>query len=402
MSDRRPVRVLVVIGTRPEAIKMAPVVLALRHLPAFHTTLCLSGQHGTLAREALAAFGLRPDERLDVVRCRDDLFELTAMVVHRLGGLIDRLRPDRIIVHGDTCTALAAAMAGHLAGVPVAHVEAGLRTGDPTSPWPEEGNRRAIATWADLHFAPTARARRHLLAEAVAADRIEVTGNTGIDAVRLAQHRLATDAGLRRGVTAALPPQRGRRLVLATAHRRENFGAAHKALADGLMRLASLPDVAVWFVRHPNPSAAAAFAGLEQGRAGVVVLPPQPYFAFVQLLIRSDVVVTDSGGVQEEAAALERSAVVVRGHTERPEAVAFGSARLVPPVGPEICAAACYMLCGDGRAKAVGGAGLFGDGAAAGRIARRLAREHGVPVHRSAPADGDRDPALLAPAIPTD
>lgn len=396
MLDRRPVRVLVVIGTRPEAIKMAPVVLALRRLAAFHVTLCLSGQHGSLAREALAAFGLRPDERLDVVRCRADLFELTATVVHRLGVLIDRLRPDRLLVHGDTCTALAAAMAGHLAGVPVAHVEAGLRTGDPASPWPEEGNRRAIAVWADLHFAPTAQARRHLLAESVAADRIEVTGNTGIDAVRLAQRRLATDARLRRAVIASLPRRRGRRLVLATAHRRENFGAAHEALADGLTRLASLPDVAVCFVRHPNPSAASTFAGLERGRAGLTVLPPQPYFAFVHLLIRSDVVVTDSGGVQEEAAALERPVVVVRGRTERPEAVAFGSASLVPPAGPEICSAACYMLYGDGRAKAGGGAGLFGDGAAAGRIVRRLAREHGVP------AAGDRDLALLAPAIPTD
>ncbi|HRQ81995.1 MAG TPA: UDP-N-acetylglucosamine 2-epimerase (non-hydrolyzing) [Azospirillaceae bacterium] len=365
-------RVLIVIGTRPEAIKLAPVADALSRC-GLEPRVCLSGQHRELLAQALEAFDLPIHHNLDLMRDDQDLPALTGRVVAETARVIDAERPDWVIVQGDTVTAMAAALAGFQCGVPVAHVEAGLRSGDLRHPWPEEMNRRLIGQLAALHFAPTEGARRHLLAEGVAPAAIHVTGNTVIDALAMARARLKQRPELGAGAPPDLGAD-GRAVVLVTVHRRENLGEILPRIGAALERLADRGDCELVFPAHPNPQVSALARRLADRTAGGLrVVPPLSYLPFVALLDRADLILTDSGGIQEEASALGKPVLLLRERTERPEAVEAGNVRLVGADPDRIAAAAARLLDDPNeRARASRRHDSFGDGRAAERIAGLL------------------------------
>ena len=369
-----PRRLLVVCGTRPEAIKLAPLVLRLREDPRAHVRLCATGQHREMLRQALAPFGLVPDDDLAVMREGQGLADTTAAILAGLAPLIARFAPERLVVHGDTNTTLSAALAAFYAGVPVAHVEAGLRTGDIRSPWPEEANRRIAAVLAERHYAPTERARANLLAERLPSERILVTGNTVIDALLMIAGRLERDPALERAALAALPAlDPARRLVLVTGHRRESFGAGLERLCAALGRLARRGDVQIVFPVHPNPSVRGPVERLLGALADVHLVEPLEYLSFVALMKRSHLIVSDSGGVQEEAPALGVPVLVTRETTERPEALEAGTVLLVGTDAARIVAEAGRLLDDPAHHRAMSGArNPFGDGHACERIVEDL------------------------------
>lgn len=350
-------------GTRPEAVKLAPVLLAMRAEPEVDSIVCVTGQHRALLDGVLDVFGITPDRDLDLMEPGQRLNQLLARAVERLDAVLGEMSPDRLIVQGDTTTALAAAVAAFHRGVPVAHVEAGLRTYAPAAPFPEELNRRTIALAADLHFAPTAAARDNLEAERLHGE-VFVTGNSGIDALQLVAERLEDDA-YRSAVDAELPLAGTGRLVLATCHRRESFGAPFAGVCAALTELGAR-GFEVVLPLHPNPALQAPAREALAGRANVRLLPPLGLPAFVRLMQRADFILTDSGGVQEEAAALGKPILVLRDATERIEGVGAGAARLVGTGADAIVAAALDPHPFRGRRD------LYGDGRAAGRIVDAL------------------------------
>ena len=350
--------VLLVAGTRPEAIKLAPVAIALRRLD-IATRICLSGQHPELAPDALGAFGLVADHRLRIMHAGQTLEALHARGEAAVGALLDEARPALVIVQGDTTTALAAASAAAARGIAVAHVEAGLRSHDIASPFPEEANRIAIAALATLHFAPTEAARANLIAEGVAPAAIEVTGNTVVDALRLVTPPDAL-------------PGDGQKRIVATLHRRENRGTTG-AVFTALASLAARADTDVLLTRHPS-FGADTYRRLDATR--VRLTQPMAYREFVAALAGARLVVTDSGGIQEETAILGVPTLVVRANTERPEALAAGTARLVGAATGAIVAAATRLLDDDDAHRAMARpTHVFGDGHAGERIAQRIASE---------------------------
>lgn len=364
----REARIAVIVGTRPEVIKMAPVFRALQATAGLVPVLCIAGQHVALMEQALADFSLVPDVRLPPIGDAGLAARLGALTA-QLGAALEHLRPALTLVQGDTATALAGSFAAFAAPCPVGHVEAGLRTGDLAAPWPEEGHRRAIAAIAALHFAPTARARDNLLREGVAAERIHLTGNTGIDALRATAAMPpalpdALDQALQRAHSA------GRRLLLVTGHRRENFGAGLAGICAALAMLATRPDVLILYPVHRNPQVDGPVRRALDGLGNVILAPPLDYRAFVQLLERCHIVLTDSGGVQEEAPAFGKPVLVLRETTERPEAVDAGVARLVG-TNPVRIVAETVRLLDDRSAYAAMARAVspFGDGQAAARIA---------------------------------
>ena len=364
---------LCVLGTRPEAIKLAPVILALaaRGIAAI---VCSTGQHRDLARTALADFGLVPDIDLDLMQPDQTPEAFLAAALPLLGGVIGRLTPAMVIVQGDTATTLAGALAAAYVRVPLGHVEAGLRSG-VSEPFPEDMHRRVIAQLATHHFAPTPIAQAALVREGIAWGAIDVTGNTVIDALRLAEARLADDPALRARVDAGLPTLRDRPLMLVTAHRREN----HARMADigaAVAALARAHDVDVIVPVHPNPVASATLCAMLCGVPNVVLVPPLDYFAFVTLLQRARLVLTDSGGVQEEAPAFGCPVLVLRDTTERPEGIAVGVTRLVGTDPVKIIAVAGELIENEAVHSAMAAAALpYGDGHAAGRIAAIVASD---------------------------
>ena len=383
-ARRRPC-ILSVFGTRPEAIKMAPVVKAL-DAAGLEAPVCLSGQHRHMADQVTGLFGIRPMANLQVMRPGQGPDGVTTAVINGLGPVLADLRPDCVLVHGDTATTLGAAMAAFYARVPLAHVEAGLRTHDMDQPWPEEMNRRVTATLAGLHFAPTPGAAANLVAEGVAPGAIEVTGNTGIDALLWTRAQALTRPGTERAMQAAFPWTREsgagqgteqkagsrRRMVLVTGHRRENLSRGLAGLVQALGRLAARGDVDIVWPLHPNPAVRAATAPLAE-RAGVHLIGPQDYAPFVWLMAQSHLILTDSGGIQEEAPALGVPVLVTRTVTERGEALSAGTARLVGTDPDRIVAEATRLLDDPAAHGAMARAtNPYGDGQAAGRIAKRL------------------------------
>ena len=323
-------KVMLVFGTRPEAIKMAPVAVALGKLPSLDVQIVVTAQHRELLDQVLDVFQIVPDEDLDLMREDQPLPSLLARSVQALTEVISRRSPDVVLVHGDTTTTLSAALAAFYARVPVAHVEAGLRTGDMEAPWPEEANRRLVAPLASLHFAPTEHARQNLLAEGLASHTIHVTGNTVVDALHAAVRRIKSDPNLQREVEGRLPTlPRGSKVVLVTGHRRENLGARLESVCDALMEIAAAPDVKVVYPVHPNPSVRSTVHERLGGNPNIHLVPPLDYLPFVWLMRRADVILTDSGGIQEEAPTFGKPVLVLRDTTERPEAIAGGTARLV-------------------------------------------------------------------------
>lgn len=371
-------RILFVLGTRPEAIKTAPVIAACRkEFGPGAVRVCVTAQHRQILDPFLDEFGIAPDVDLDVMRDDQTPTEVAARVLRRLDPVLDRERPDVVVVQGDTTSAMATALAAFHRRIPVAHVEAGLRTWDLASPWPEEMNRQVIARLASLHFAPTEGARRNLLREGVSRDRVVVTGNPGMDTLRHARRRLD------RGGTPVLFAGAGplpARFVLVTLHRRENLGRGIEGVCLALLDLLErVPDVVVVWPVHPNPSVRETVTRLlSPALPGerLRLLPPLPYSDLVALLARCHFVISDSGGVQEEAPALGRPVLCARDRTERPEGVRAGAVRLVGTDRERIVAAAMELL-SDPQAyrRMARPRWLYGDGHAGPRIARAL-RDH--------------------------
>ena len=375
-----PRRVLCVLGTRPEVIKFAPLVRELdSRRPIFEVGVCSTGQHAELFDAAAQCFGLRTDWRLGLMEPgqRPDAF--LARALSSLAPVIEDFGPDLVLVQGDTTSTFAGALAAYYAGIPIGHVEAGLRSGDPQAPFPEEQHRRMVDQLARWHFAPTPRARQNLLSEGHAPEQIHVTGNTGVDALRWLERRIAQpervaelDAYLQ-GL--GLNPARhddasGRALVLVTVHRREHGPEAIEGICEALRTLASSSNVDLVMPMHPNPRIHAVLQAALEG-SDVRLVPPLDPERFVGLMHRAKLVITDSGGVQEEAATLGVPALIVRTRNDRPESVTDGGSRVVGHQGAAILAAASRIL--DRRPQPRRGREPFGDGQAAVRIADVLA-----------------------------
>jgi UDP-N-acetylglucosamine 2-epimerase (non-hydrolysing) len=362
-----PKKILVVFGTRPEAIKMAPVIKALESDPEhFAVVTCVSGQHREMLDEMLRTFEIRPQIDLGLMRPNQTLHDLTARAMSRMAEVLGVVRPDFTLVQGDTTTAMTAALASFYSRIPVGHVEAGLRTSDRFNPFPEEINRRIIGTVADLHFAPTRSAARALLAEGTAPANVFATGNTVIDALLMTAARTPHEGGSRFSDRA--------RYILVTAHRRESFGEPIRRICEALRRIAARhPDVGIVFPVHPNPKIRVQVRELLQRVDGIRLIDPLSYVDLVACLRGAHLVVTDSGGIQEEAPALCKPVLVVRETTERPEAVEAGVARLVGTDVKRIVGAVEELLTvPEVYARMSRGTSVFGDGRASARIARAM------------------------------
>jgi UDP-N-acetylglucosamine 2-epimerase len=366
-------RVTIVVGTRPELIKIMPVLLALRARAGFAPTLVVTAQHREMADQTCAAFGIEPDVDLDLMRPEQTPAEVAARVTAAVQATLARSRPEAVLVHGDTTTCLAAALAAFYERVPVGHVEAGLRTYDLSAPWPEEMNRRLTDPLCRWCFAPTERAAANLRAERIPAENVFLTGNTVVDALLLALRRVRERPPAIPGLPDSLLA--GRRLVLVTGHRRESFGAPLRELCAGLREIARRhPDVAVVYPVHLNPNVLGPVNETLGGAERIHLLAPLDYLAFVALLERATLIVTDSGGIQEEAPTLRKPVLVTREATERPEAVERGLARLVGTSRERLVAEASRLLEDPAAYAAMtAGSNPYGDGRAAERIVDVLA-----------------------------
>ena len=369
MSRRK---VLVVLGTRPEAIKLAPVIMELRRNEArFQTVVCATGQHREMLQQALSSFRLSPDYNLDVMRPGQSLAGVTTAILDGVDGIVESTRPDFVLVQGDTTTTFAASLAAYYHRVPVGHVEAGLRTGDRYNPFPEEINRRLTTQLADVHFAPTELARRNLLLEDISGDQIVVTGNTVVDALH---YILST---MREDPAKGLPEiPTDRKLILVTAHRRESFGEGLCQICEALRRLAeNRPDVVIVFPVHLNPNVQDPVYKMLGGIGNVLLQQPLDYGSFVAAMKRAHILLTDSGGMQEEGPSLGKPVLVMRSASERPEAVMAGGACLVGTEPGRIVAMVERLLDEPAYYEQMTSVkNPFGDGRAAARIVEFLTR----------------------------
>jgi UDP-N-acetylglucosamine 2-epimerase (non-hydrolysing) len=323
-------RVMVVFGTRPEAIKMAPVVAALKATPGIETIVAVTAQHRQMLDQALDLFGIVPDEDLDVMQPGQTLAGLTSRILQGMDEVIARRKPDIVLVHGDTTTTFATSLAAFYNRTAIGHVEAGLRTGNLYSPWPEEANRKLTGTLASVHFAPTERSRDNLLAEGVPADRIHVTGNTVIDALLAVMEKIHGNPAFEQSLAARFPfLDANKRLILVTGHRRENFGDGFEQICKALKEIAARGDTQVVYPVHLNPNVQEPVKRILGDQPAIHLIEPQDYLPFVYLMSRANIIVTDSGGIQEEAPSLGKPVLVMRDTTERPEAVDAGTVLLV-------------------------------------------------------------------------
>jgi len=367
--------VLFAFGTRPEAIKLAPLIEELRRNPAFRVRVCVTGQHREMLAQVLRLFDIVPDADLDLMKPDQDLAEAAAAILGGMGAVLREMRPDLVVVQGDTTTAFAAGLAAFYAGIDVAHVEAGLRSGDSQSPWPEEVNRKLLSVVARYHFAPTEDARDNLLREGADPSHIHVTGNTVIDALHKAVSRIAGDDDLRARLDAGLPFLDGeRRMILVTGHRRESFGPGFESICGALADIAGEhDDVEIVYPVHLNPNVRLPVHRILGKSERVHLIGPVDYLSFVRLMTRSDFILTDSGGVQEEASTLGKPMLVLRETTERPEAVRAGNARMVGTQRATIVSEARLLLSDPAhRARMSHPSTAFGDGRASARIANVL------------------------------
>jgi UDP-N-acetylglucosamine 2-epimerase (non-hydrolysing) len=373
-----PARILIVFGTRPEAIKLFPVIRALEADPRFQPVVCVSAQHRQMLDQVLEIAGIVPDHDLNLMQPGQTLDGLTAVLLTELGKVMDAEAPARVIVQGDTATAMAGALAAYYRQIPVDHVEAGLRSGNIYHPWPEEVNRKIIGTIASLHFAPTDVAANKLLAEQVDPTRVTVTGNTVIDALHWVQARIVTQPSLASGLAELETRFAGRRIIGVTSHRRESFGDGMTSIAEAIRRIAARDDVAVIFPVHLNPNVRAVMNGALGELSNVALIEPLDYPHFVRLLAIAEIMLTDSGGVQEEAPALGKPVLVMRETTERPEGVAAGTARLVGTDVTRIVTELFNLLDDKAAYEAMAQAhNPFGDGQSARRIVELIANETG-------------------------
>lgn len=369
-----PRKILTVFGTRPEAIKLFPLVHRLARDDRFIGRVCISAQHREMLDQVLDIAGIVPDHDLDLMTPGQTLDSLTARALVEIGKVLDLEQPDWVVVQGDTTTVMAGAIAAYYRKIPVCHVEAGLRSGDIHHPWPEEVNRRVVGSFAALHCAPTTTARDALLRENVDPATVHVTGNTVIDALQWVTARVGDSPALADGLRALEERFAGRRIIGVTSHRRENFGEGMQAIAKAVKSIASRQDVAVIFPVHLNPQVRAVMKAELAGLDNVALLEPLDYPQFARLLDISHLMLTDSGGVQEEAPALGKPVLVMRETTERPEGIAAGTARLVGTDADRIVRETNRLLDDPAAYAAMAQAhNPFGDGHAAERIADLLA-----------------------------
>ncbi len=361
---------MTILGTRPDAVKLAPVVQALQADPSIEAVVTLTAQHRELLDQVLSVFGIAPTHDLDLMQPGQVLADFAARALRSLGALFAEQRPDMVIVQGDTTTAMAGALAAHYTGCALAHVEAGLRSRDLRNPFPEEANRRIISQLADLHFAPTQTSHANLIAEGVAPDRVYVTGNTVIDALLYAADHATADR-----LPAGLAGLRGdRKLILVTLHRRESFGAPLEGICEALGQLVDRnPAVEIFYPVHPNPNVRRTVYELLGRRERVHLAEPLGYIEFVAVMRAAHFIITDSGGVQEEAPSLCKPVLVLRDATERPEVVEVGAARLIGRKPADVLAAATELLTNPRAYEAMTGhPNPYGDGQAAQRIAHAV------------------------------
>ncbi|PHM59704.1 non-hydrolyzing UDP-N-acetylglucosamine 2-epimerase [Xenorhabdus sp. KK7.4] len=324
-------KVLTVFGTRPEAIKMAPLVHALAEDSDFEAKVCVTAQHREMLDQVLNLFGIKPDFDLNIMKKGQDLTDITCRILESIKPVLNEFRPDVVLVHGDTTTTMATSLAAFYQRIPVGHVEAGLRTGDLYSPWPEEANRKIAGHLATYHFAPTENSRSNLLQESIADKAIFVTGNTVIDALLWVRDRIMHDDILR-GQLAELYPfiDPAKKMILVTGHRRENFGGGFERICEALAQIARMhPDVQVVYPVHLNPNVCEPVKRILHGIDNIILISPQDYLPFVYLMDHAYLILTDSGGIQEEAPSLGKPVLVMRNTTERPEAADAGTVRLV-------------------------------------------------------------------------
>ncbi len=364
-------KVMVVFGTRPEAIKMAPLVAVLKTLPDIDTFVVVTAQHRQMLDQVLVLFGIVPDEDLDVMQPGQTLAGLTARILAGMTDVIAKHTPDIVLVHGDTTTTLATSLAAFYNRTPIGHVEAGLRTGNLYSPWPEEANRKLTGSLTALHFAPTERSRENLLAEGVSEAGIHVTGNTVIDALLSVVEKIRNQPELEHSLASRFPfldPRK--RMVLVTGHRRENFGDGFEQICQALMTIAERGDTQVVYPVHLNPNVQEPVNRVLAGQSSVHLIDPQEYLPFVYLMSRAHLIVTDSGGVQEEAPSLGKPVLVMRDRTERPEAVDAGTVVLVGTDSTRIVKEV-FRLLDDNKAyeRMSHAHNPYGDGLASRRIA---------------------------------
>ncbi|KJR99531.1 MAG: UDP-N-acetylglucosamine 2-epimerase [Desulfobulbaceae bacterium BRH_c16a] len=372
------IKVLSVFGTRPEAIKMAPVIKELeKQRDTIKSIVCVTAQHREMLDQVLGLFAIRPEYDLDLMRPDQDLFDISCNVLQGLKPILKKESPDIVLIHGDTTTAMAASLAAYYCRIRVGHVEAGLRTFNRYSPFPEEMNRKIVDTLADLHFAPTEAAKANLLAEGVAGNSIFVTGNTVIDALLAVVEKLQQDSGLRATLDerfAFLDAKK--RLLLVTCHRRENFGEGFRNICLALLEIAcTFPDVEILFPVHLNPNVQEPVMRIlgSGSLPNIHLVEPVDYLPFVYLMSRSYLIVTDSGGMQEEAPSLGKPVLVMRETTERPEAVAAGTVKLVGADRQSIIESVTTLFTDNAEYEKMSLAhNPYGDGKAAQRIARQL------------------------------
>ncbi|WP_433669116.1 non-hydrolyzing UDP-N-acetylglucosamine 2-epimerase [Klebsiella michiganensis] len=368
-------KVLTVFGTRPEAIKMAPLVHALAKDPHFEAKVCVTAQHREMLDQVLKLFSIVPEYDLNIMQPGQGLTEITCRILEGLKPVLESFKPDVVLVHGDTTTTMAASLAAFYQRIPVGHVEAGLRTGDLSSPWPEEGNRTLTGHLATYHFAPTETSRQNLLRENIADNRITVTGNTVIDALFWVRDRVLSDEALHNELTQRYPfLANGKKMILVTGHRRESFGRGFEQICHALAEIAANnPDVQIVYPVHLNPNVSEPVKRILGHVENVILIEPQDYLPFVWLMNRAWLILTDSGGIQEEAPSLGKPVLVMREMTERPEAVSAGTVCLVGTDSQRIVNEVTRLLQDESAYQAMSRAhNPYGDGQACHRILSAL------------------------------
>lgn len=378
--------VLVVFGTRPEAIKMAPVVRKLLEDPGFETRVCVTAQHREMLDQVLRLFDIKPDYDLDIMRQNQNLAEVTSGILGRMGAVFENFSADLVLVHGDTTTSFVTALAAYYHKIPVGHVEAGLRTGMRYSPWPEEGNRKLTASLATYHFSPTEAAAENLRRENISHDHIFVTGNTVVDALLWTKQSLEESPQLEADMASRFPFLMSfDRMVLITGHRRENFGEGFERICSAIVSLArDFPEIAFVYPVHLNPNVRKPVERILSNSSNVFLIEPQEYLPFLWLMKRASIILTDSGGIQEEAPSLGKPVLVMREVTERPEAVTAGTVRLVGTDVDRIVGEVTRLLCEPAEYERMSRAhNPYGDGQAAARIVQTISEKlfvNGQPI----------------------
>ena len=367
--------ILVVFGTRPEAIKMAPLILKMKKDPSFDLKVCITAQHREMLDQVLKIFGIEADYDLDLMSPGQGLVNLTGKILSSVTKVLDEVTPDLVVVHGDTTTTFSATLAAYYKRIPVAHIEAGLRTGNNYSPWPEEGNRRLTSVLADYHFAPTEISKANLISENINDDSVFVTGNTVVDALFLAKNKIESDTILERNFEKMFPfISSDKKIILVTGHRRESFGSGFERICEAVRLVAAKnKDVVIIYPVHLNPLVQEPVNRILGGLSNVYLVEPTDYLPFVFLMMKSFLILTDSGGIQEEAPSLGKPVLVMRDTTERPEGLRAGTVKLVGTAS-EVISSNIQLLLDDAeeyRAMSIAH-NPYGDGTASEQICRVL------------------------------